>query len=509
MRFRLDAATLKRMRPSGRTLFYVAVAIAASAPAWIVKYPPMSDLPFHMATIRVIHSFHDPKFGFDQNFVLTLGRTQYVFYYILGSIVAYVTGVAKASVVLVSAYFAGSVLAMRELLRALGKDERLCFFIVPLLVNILFMYGLLPFLLAIPIMLFGLATAVRYFESPTLPRGVVLTVTCLTLFYSHIFPFCLFGLGFAAMFPWTRPREWLRAAAPVVPALAVLVLWIAGTDAGHLVLGAATNTAHDPKQPLDVAIGDAHNWLTNVFKDTSDEAIFIVTGLVALLAVALSQADDRKGVKKLARAYALLPIACLCLYFTTTQGHGYIWLISQRFPILFLITAIPLLPMPRGGRGVVVSLAAFAVAAAATVNTCKHFIQFQLEEVGDFDDALAAIPEDKHVCALIYDKGSRILTPSLTPFIHFGSYYQVEKGGVVMFTWAGYAHWPFKFRDDRLPPEGESARLRWEWTPELVTMNELYPYYDYVLTRGNGFNPSPGTYSVKWHGDRWTVWERR
>jgi hypothetical protein len=93
--------------------------------------------------------------------------------------------------------------------------------------------------------------------------------------------------------------------------------------------------------------------------------------------------------------------------------------------------------------------------------------------------------------------------------MHFGSYYQVAKGGVVMFTWAGYAHWPFKFRDDRLPPEGESARLRWEWTPELVSTSELYPYYDYVLTRGMGFNPSPGTYTVRWHGDHWTVWQRQ
>jgi hypothetical protein len=509
MRPRLDAAILERMRPSEGTLFYLAVAIAASAPAWIVKYPPMTDLPFHMATIRVIHSFHDPRFGFDQNFVLTLGRTQYVFYYIVGSILAYVLGVAKASVVLVSAYFAGSVLAMRELLRALGKDERLCFFVVPLLVNILFMYGLFPFLVAIPIMLFGLATAVRYFEAPTLARGVVLTVTCLALFYSHIFPFCLFGLGFALMFPWSRPREWLRAASPVVPALAVLILWLVGTDAGHLVLGAATNTAQDPKQPLDVAIGDAHNWLTNVFKDTSDEAVLIATGIVALLAVALTQADGRAQVKKVARAYALLPIACVLLYFNTTQGHGYIWLISQRFPILFLITGIPLLPMPRGMRGAFVAVAAFAVAVASTVNTCAHFIKFQLEEVGDFDQALDAIPGDKKVCALIYDRGSRIMNPTLTPFMHFGSYYQVEKGGVIMFTWAGYAHWPFKFREDRLPPEGESARLRWEWTPDLVTTGELYPYYDYVLTRGSGFSPAPGTYVPRWHGDRWTVWERR
>jgi hypothetical protein len=39
-------------------------------------------------------------------------------------------------------------------------------------------------------------------------------------------------------------------------------------------------------------------------------------------------------------------------------------------------------------------------------------------------------------------------------------------------------------------------------------MSELYPYYDYVLTRGNGFNPPHGTFHVAWRGGKWTVWER-
>ena len=332
----------------------------------------------------------------------------------------------------------------------------------------------------------------RYFERPTLGRGALLTVTCLALFYSHIFPFAVFGLGFALMFPWSRPQTWLRAAAPVAPALAVLLWWVTLTEAGRLVLGAVTESAHDATQPLDAAVADAHNWLTNVFHDTSDEFIFIATGIVALLAVALSQGEREHGVKTVTRLYALLPIVCVILYFNTTLSHGYIWLIAQRFPILFLMTAIPLIRMPSGLRGAAVTAGALGLAVASTVNTCTHFIKFQREEVGDFDDALAAIPPDSHVCALIYDKGSAITNHTLVPFIHFGSYYQAQKGGVVMFTFAGYAHWPFAFRPDRLPPEGESARLRWEWTPEQVSMSEVYPYYDYVLTRGSGFRPGPG-----------------
>jgi hypothetical protein len=51
-------------------------------------------------------------------------------------------------------------------------------------------------------------------------------------------------------------------------------------------------------------------------------------------------------------------------------------------------------------------------------------------------------------------------------------------------------------------------RLRWEWTPEQVSIHELYPYYDYVLTRGRSFSPPPGTFHPIWTDDRWSLFER-
>ena len=112
----------------------------------------------------------------------------------------------------------------------------------------------------------------------------------------------------------------------------------------------------------------------------------------------------------------------------------------------------------------------------------------------------------KRVCGLIYDKGSNVV--HYAPFLHFVSYYQAEKGGTTMFSYANYPHWPFHFRPGHYPPPGRSARLRWEWTPEQTPINEIYPYYDYVLARGNGFHAPPGTYHVTFRGDHWTVWSR-
>ena len=497
---------MRIQRPTKATLFYVAVALFATLPAWTVKYPPMMDTPFHLATIRVIHSLHDPDFGFDKDFVLTLGRTQYVLYYLLGSALTYVVGVAKANAILVSLYLGGTVLALRALLRALRKDERLCLFVVPLLVNVLFMYGLFPFLLGIPTMFWALATAIYYFEKPTLSRGALLTTLALALFYSHVFPFCLFGIGFAVMFPWASPSRWLRAALPLGPALATLAWWTAATEAGRLTLGALVDQRRDPHKRIDEAIADVHKWFIEIFRDRSDDAVFIALGIVVVVTVALGQ-GDRDRSKPTARAYGLLPVACVLFYFTTPDSHDYISIISQRFPIMFAMTALPLLHMPRGIRGGVVTAAAFALSVFSVVNVCVHFRQFERDEVGDFDGALAAMEPQRRVCALMFDRDSRVT--DLSPFLHFGSYYQVQKGGVVEFTYAGYAHWPIDFRPGAYPPPGGPARHYWEWHPEDVSVErEIYPYYDYVLTRGEGFHPPPGTYHVKWQSAPWAVWER-
>ncbi len=501
-----DSSSVGALRWPGvrpRMLLYLLVAIAATAPAWIVQHPPIQDLPFHLATLRVIHDYKDPHFGFARDFEVDLFHTEYVLYYVLGSALAFVLGVFKANVALMCLYLGGTVLALRELCLALRKDERLCLFVVPLLVNVMFVMGLLPFMIAVPLMLWAFALSARYLEKPTRDRALALAGLVVALFYAHILPFAVFGIGFAAMFPWEKPREWMRAGAPVVPGVLLSVWWIFGSEAGARALG-ALGSKHEVT-PLTNPQASFAQWSIDVFSDASNQVFFFGLVILAVLAVGLAQ-GDRDRSSRIARGYAIVPIACFVLYLTTGDQLGIVWLFSQRFPILALMTAIPLLRMPTGLRGGVVSAALVALGAGSLANTCKHFIAFEREEVGDIDGALGAMDARKHVAGLIFDRGSSIV--HYAPFMHFVSYYQLEKGGVVTFSYTSFPHWPVRYRPGHFPPPGGPLRLRWEWTPEQVTVDELSTYYDYVLTRGNGFHPPPGTFHVKWRGGRWTVWAR-
>jgi hypothetical protein len=221
--------------------------------------------------------------------------------------------------------------------------------------------------------------------------------------------------------------------------------------------------------------------------------------------VGLAQGDADRA-RPGARALAVVPVACVVLYFFTGSDLGDVWLFSERFPVPGMMSLIPLLRMPRGLRRVFVGALALALALSSTVNACKHFIAFQLEEVGDFDEAIDAMEPRKRVAALIYDKGSSVVTDN--PFLHFGSYYQAKKGGIIQFSYSSWLFWPVRFRPGHFPPPGDKPRPRWEWTPEFVPIDELYPYYDYVLTRGSGFAPPRGTFHLAWRGSRWSVYAR-
>jgi hypothetical protein len=492
--------TLRAPRPS--TVFYVLVAILASAPAWIVRHPPLEDLPFHLATLRVVHDYGNPAYGFEKDFYLNIWHTSYVLYYLVGSALAYVLGVYKAHIAMMCLYLGGTPLAMRDLLRALGKDERLSLFAVPLVVNVMFMMGLLPYVFGIPLMLLAIAASVRWFEKPTRNRGIWLAVVSVVLFFAHVFPYALFGIAFAAMFPWTRPREWVRAGAPAVPSLLCVVWWVRDSAAGKASAHALGSGA---PAPLDQKLTGFFGWSIDVFNDTSDEKWFVILVVVAVLALGLSQGDVDRS-KPISRPYALVVVTCIVAYVLLGDHLGDVWLFAERFPAPGLLLAIPLLRFPRGWRGWAILAGVLWVGVGSTVNVCRHFIKFELEEVGDIDDAIASMAPSKRVCGLIYDKGSSIV--HYAPFLHFVSYYQAEKGGVTMFSYASFPHWPFRFREGHYPPPGRPARLRWEWTPEQTPINEIYPYYDYVLVRGYGFHPPHGTYHVTYHGDHWTVWSR-
>ena len=291
-------------------------------------------------------------------------------------------------------------------------------------------------------------------------------------FFAHVLPFALFGVGCLALFPWGQPRKWIPSAAPLALSLVLVAWWVLGSKGGGSALAGLKN--QHPFAPNDVAIESFTRWSTNFLRDQTDEFWMIALALVALASVGLSL-GDRDRAAPMARGLFVVPAVCVVAYLSLGDMLGDVWMFGQRFALPALLTSVPLLRVPRGVRGIAVTAAALAVVVGSTDHTSRHFIDFERNDVGDLDGAIDYMKPRKHVAGLIFDRRSGVMADTYSPFLHFVSYYQVEKGGVVQFAYTGFPHWPVQYQPGKLPPPGTPPRLRWEWTPEAVPLSEVYP----------------------------------
>lgn len=480
----------------------VAVALVASAPAWIVKHPPLEDLAFHASTIRVLHSYNEAKFGLAAHYVLTLGRTQYLLYYLFGSALSYVMSPMTANRILLSVYLTGTPISIAVLCRTLGRDVRLGLFAVPLLFNVMYIFGLLPFVFGIPFMFFGLAAFAHHAKRPTLESGVVAGALGLATFYSHLFPFALLGVGCVLLFPWSSPQRWWKMIAPYVPLAVLVLVFLFGTAAGQLAR--ETGSAIEKASPLSDAMARLWIWSGAIYKDQSDEAHWIAWFTLVTLSGGLALRQGHPKARGI--GLVLLPALCFVVYFTTPESRGVVWLFCQRFPILGLFTLVPFLRIPRGALGHLVAAAAAGIGISYVGTTCRVYIACEREEVGDVDGAIEHIPYGKTVAALIFDRYSKYI--EWAPYLHFGSYYQLERGGLLQFNYAPWPHWPYAYKQGVHPAVVTTPSPRWEWTPEQRDVkHELVPNYEYLMVKGT-FRPPAGTYTMTWQGNKWSVWQR-
>jgi hypothetical protein len=253
--------------PALRSLLFFVVVAAMAWPLCATRYLPIEDLPQHIAAIRVLHSFHDPAFGFERYFEIDLFRTQYLAYYLLADLLAYLVDLELGNRLIVIACVMATPYALRYLLRALGKPELFALLALPLTYNAHLILGFINFLMAIPAALFGLGLCVQQRMAATRGRAVLLAVVAVFCFFSHVVPFAFLALGALLLALDRSPLAVLRRLAPLVPAGLCALVWLARSPAGRATLTAAHGGGEGPApqyQPAALAWRDLPNWLTDV-----------------------------------------------------------------------------------------------------------------------------------------------------------------------------------------------------------------------------------------------------
>lgn len=205
---------------------------------------------------------------------------------------------------------------------------------------------------------------------------------------------------------------------------------------------------------------------------------------------------------------AWVPAICAALYVVTPSSYGFIWPIHTRFPLIAALLLPLWIPRRSLGRGGWLLVAALAAASLGfVVDLRARFVQWQANELGDLDEALARARPGRRLVAILSPQSSPWV-PNV-PTLHAAAYYQARGGAVATFSFADFPQSPFRYREGparppRLPP-------RWEWTASLDVADPDRRYYDYVLVRrGVPDAPAsePSRFRLVYPGRDWLLYER-
>jgi hypothetical protein len=508
--------TTRAWRVDRAALLFLAANLLMIWPVWSVDYLPWQDVPQHLAVSRVLLSYNDAAYNFQRYFTKEWLRSPYVLYYVLTTLWGVVVPLKVASAITISLGLMGVAYSLRSLLRALDLSEWHAYLVLPLIFATHVQAGFLTYIMAIPLAFWTLSVAVRCASDPTPGRLIALGALCGATYFGHFGPYCLAlaGIGFIGLSLLVsgghdRVKRCLWLAAAVVPSTLLALTWMSGEKTGRATLFAALGLADSgghilPQyRPLSAALQEIPAWLIDTTQGPRDEQVLVGTLLLWLVLFAVGSHARKKSPQQV--AVALLAPLCFVLFFVLPTGYGWLWVIAQRFLILGVYLLVVVIPDSSLRVARAAAALAIVLTAVQTVNLTHAYKAFQ-NEVGDFASALRSIPRGQRVAGLMFDKTSQYV--QLFPFIHFVAYYQVERGGVVMYSFVATDQSPVDFRPADEPPPVIDG---FEWTPEAIDPARDLGWYDYVLVRGGPglIETQSDAFQLIYSDPRWRVFKHR
>jgi hypothetical protein len=438
--------------------FWIAFAVCAAAalvPLWSVRYLPMADLPQHAAQVSIWLNLDDPAMGFADQFEVHL-FVPYVVPYLVPLAIARWIGLLPALKVLVTLAVLGLPLATLRLVLRRGGDPWWALWGFPLAFGMSFYWGFVSFIAAAPLGILFVEEGDAYTVAPTWRRGLAVGSLGLVLFFSHLVVLLAAAaiVGLLAVLRARSGGRWLVRLAPLVPAAATGVAWIA-TAAGHDERLREWEWGLSPTRltMLPEYLFDARK-LGTTDLDLDHGAVALTVALVVAFLL------FRPRVSRSLPDWTPLALAAAAFLAAPTLGfNGYF--LAERFAIFlvpFAFAALRDAPSPdrRLARAIT-----FAAAAGWMAVLAVRFAGFD-REMEPAERVWRQMEPNRRVTSLIYEPMSKHVRGAFL-FIHLAAWAQAEHGGVLDTSFAHLVNLPVQYRPGRKPSFTQGLEAR----PEL------------------------------------------
>jgi hypothetical protein len=477
-------ATGPELEPSSRVwsiVFWVA-AVVTALPLFAARYPPLTDVPEHVAVIATLARLMPGGGG--APYEVALGSSQYLLFHAVGAVLTRAIGDAVLANKLLFALVAVLwPVSLRALLRAVGRDERLAIFGAMVFWNRATIVGLEPYVASVPLALFGLAMVIRQVREPKWWRTSGVGALALCVFYTHASSYVLFALTAGAVVLSIIVRERLavrRAVGPFVAlvpsAVAAALWWRAGSLAE---VGAQPGGVE--RMPIADSLNSMPIWTFDVWKQSHvDEGCAAVWWVAYAIVVVASWRKEARSTST--RDWLVwVPFACAAaVYLTTPFRIGGAAMLNVRLAPVLTLFALLGLRLQRGRLGVV----PLAMAACATLvtagNAAFEIRAVEREKIGDLDTVLEMMEPGTRLAMLNFDRSSP--RTHFWPYVFAGSYHRARGGAVASYSFVELPHWPVHYARGQAPPTHGPF---WGFRPCAYRYREDGAFYDYVLVQGS------------------------
>jgi hypothetical protein len=452
-----------------RVVAFVTCAVLVALPFFAVTFAPITDLPQHLAQIRLFHeTLADPD---------GLYRIQWLTPYLLGyaplSLAWHLSPNEMAGRVAMVVLAGVWTLAIHWLAFQRGRPVAAAILATALFYGHVTYWGFYGFVLGWPVFVLWFLLTTRAAGVRFRRRDVLLYLGAAGLLYvSH-------ALWLAAGMAWLLLRSVVARVplrtvglqlASVSPVLIVAAVWYRQLSG----FSSPTRWIATPSARLsfswivDTTLGGLHGPLESA----------MVVFLALWVGLGVYQHRDRLS-DGLDRDLCLAAGFFFALALVLPDKHQNTIAFASRWQPLAAIALLLGVPAQTWHRGLR-NASALAVVAVFILVTSLAWLRFEREEWAGLPESLAALPANPRVLGLDYVKTSPIVRGR--PFLQGFAYAQVVRGGQLNFSFAEFAPMGVVYKTPR-------ARL-WtrglEWFPERVTRSD-FSQFDYALVNAEGW----------------------
>jgi hypothetical protein len=483
---------LKKIKPFAERLVFPLIFAALTCisiyPVWCARVLPQQDIYQHLAIADIVHNYYSEGSIYQFYFVLPDSPKPNMLYYYLCDILSYIFDLETVSKIILSVYVILFPLGFLFLLKCFNRPRWISLFSIPLIYNGMFGYGFVSFILAIPMLFFGLGFLRRFFLSFRIFDGIMACLLMILCYFTHAHVLLIFGfLGFLMLIchidgftPGSLKRSLLRIL-PFIPVCLFLIFWLykyfvkretalSGTEQ----FGSIKSFFGGIFQSLHESLTGFYHWVFDYFTDNSDEKIFLSVILCFAVLFMFRSFRTEKNEKWLFKNVDLevMTIAMWITYFLFPSHIQTQSIVSSRhalFGVIFMFAWIKWdkiqLKILAPVMAVLISLCVLNVQ-----NISRHFIQYD-SSLDDYPALFDRAEPHKKLLKIAPTQEHEMVNYGALWHIHF--FYMILKGGISDVEFTERPHNPVQIRKEMVPPKPNIEFYE----------NSDWKYFDYLLIK--------------------------